>query len=166
MSFNPMAEEPVAGEAGDSEFPLRNQGDEILQLNHDDELDGEFALGNTLQIAVVHPSQPTHSTPDESQQSGPEESVHLTPQPIQANPVARPLQQTFLSHASAPVASGSKRQPRRCALCVKAACEKRSDCRGSGKQSLCMCGHPALNGKQVRVSEATIAALLERRSLG
>ncbi|KAJ7798042.1 hypothetical protein B0H13DRAFT_2505611 [Mycena leptocephala] len=114
-------------------------------------------------ISLLHP---THSTPDEPQQSGPQQSVHLTPQPIQANPVARPLQQTFLSHASAPVASGSKRQPRRCALCVKAACEKRSDCRGSGKQSLCMCGHPALNGKQVRVSEATIAALLERRSLG
>ncbi|KAJ7839398.1 hypothetical protein B0H13DRAFT_2417913 [Mycena leptocephala] len=60
----------------------------------------------------------------------------------------------------------SKTKTRRCALCAKAECNKRSTCPGSGKQSLCMCGHPPLNGKKVRVSEATLIARLQRESLG
>ncbi|KAJ7917892.1 hypothetical protein B0H13DRAFT_2439933 [Mycena leptocephala] len=152
-SFNPMAEQPAQGEAGDSEFPSRDH--EFPQVDHLDELDSESALEDALQ-----------SIPSQPMQSASEQHTYSTAQSIQSIPIVPAMQQTFLPCASAPAGPKSKTKTRRCALCAKAECNKWSTCPGSGKQSLCMCGHPPLNGKKVRVSEATLIARLQRQSLG
>ncbi|KAJ7872089.1 hypothetical protein B0H13DRAFT_2280300 [Mycena leptocephala] len=151
-SFNPMAEQPAQGEAGDSEFPSRDH--EFPLVDHLDESDSESALEDALQSI---PSQPMQSASN---------STHIPLHSPSNRPHCSSNAANILTSCFCTAGPKSKTKTRHCALCAKAECNKRSTCPGSGKQSLCMCGHPLLNGKKVHVSEATLIARLQRQSLG
>lgn len=58
--------------------------------------------------------------------------------------------------------SGKKK---RCAVCVKAMCEKRWDCPGTGNREWCSCPHPRIGPtEKVRIPEHKIIAFLEARA--
>ncbi|KAJ7443768.1 hypothetical protein B0H11DRAFT_1931436 [Mycena galericulata] len=82
-----------------------------------------------------------------------------------APPIHQAQYQTFLPGSFAPTQRHAKPSPRRCALCVKAECDRRPDCPGKGGQKLCRCGHPPLKrGEQVRTSEAAIKRRQQARN--
>ncbi|KAJ7911220.1 hypothetical protein B0H13DRAFT_1875973 [Mycena leptocephala] len=83
-SFNPMAEQPAQGEAG--EFPSRDH--EFPQVDHLDESDSESALEDALQ-----------SIPSQPMQSASEQHTYSTAQSIQSIPIVPVMQQTFLPPA-------------------------------------------------------------------